>query len=122
MDVCFPVLSESILKCPFLQPLNAISPVGRGHTVVRVQQDPEAPYYEHPQEHQQHPHEGKRCLLLQSQGVRHHVVSAHCSKGVVVVDARHGKPTSSCLISPLMVSGVKKPACYLDRDYMMASD
>lgn len=106
MVVCVPVLSKSVLKCPFLQPLDAISPVGGRHTAVGVQQDPETPYYQQPQEHQQHPHEGKCCLLLQSQRVRHHVVSAHGSKGVVVVDATHGKPPSRCLISPLIGSGI----------------
>ncbi|MEQ2214221.1 hypothetical protein XENOCAPTIV_023749 [Xenoophorus captivus] len=102
----FPSLSEGVLKRPFLQPLDAIGPVGGGHAAVRVQQDPEAAYYQQSQEHQQHPHKSKRCLLLQSQRVRHYVVSAHGSKGVVEVDAAHGKPTSWCLISPQMGSGV----------------
>lgn len=44
-DACVPVLSKGVLKRPFLQPLNAISPVGGGHTAVGVQQDPETPYY-----------------------------------------------------------------------------
>lgn len=101
-----PVLGEGILKRPFLQALYAISPVWWGHAAVGVQQDPEAPDYQQAQEHQEHPHEGKRRLLLQSQRVRHHVVSAHGSKGVVVVDAAHGKATARRLISPLMGSGI----------------
>ena len=98
MDVCVPVLSEGVLKRPLLQPLDAVGPVGGGHAAVGVQQDPETSDDQQPQEHQEHPHEGKRRLLLQSQGVRHHVVSAHGSKGVVVVDAKHGKPASRRLI------------------------
>lgn len=118
--VSVPVLGQGVLKRPFLQALDTISPVWWRHAAVGVQQDPEAPDYQQSQEHQQHPHEGKRCLLLQSQRVRHHVVSAHGSKGVVVVDAAHGKGTARRLISPLMGSGVDRPACYLDRDMTAA--
>lgn len=49
--ICVPVLGKGILKRPFLQPLNAIGPVGGGHAAVGVQQDPETPYYQQPQEH-----------------------------------------------------------------------
>ena len=52
MDVRVPVLSEGVLKRPFLQPLDTVGPVGGRHAAVGVQQDPETPYYEQPQEHQ----------------------------------------------------------------------
>lgn len=52
VDVSVPALSKGVLKRPFLQPLDAISPVGGGHAAVGVQQDPETPHYQQPQEHQ----------------------------------------------------------------------
>lgn len=52
MHVGVPVLSEGVLKRPFLQPLDAVSPVGRRHAAVGVQQDPETPHYQQSQEHQ----------------------------------------------------------------------
>lgn len=52
MDASVPVLSKGVLKRPFLQPLDAISPVGRRHAAVGVQQDPETPNYQQSQEHQ----------------------------------------------------------------------
>lgn len=100
------LLGQGVLERPFLQPLDAVGPVGGGHAAVRVQQDPEAADYQQPQEDQQHPHEGKRRLLLQSQSVRHRLVPVHGSERVVEVQAAHGEATSRSLRSRL--------TCYLD--------
>lgn len=51
-DVSGPVLGQGILKRPFLQALYTVGPVWWRHAAVGVQQDPEAPDYQQPQEHQ----------------------------------------------------------------------
>ena len=85
------VLGQCIFKCPFLQALYPIRPVGGGHATVGVQKDPETPDYEQAQDQQQHPYEGKCCLLLrQDQGVEKHFTVTHSSRGVVIVEATHG--------------------------------
>lgn len=85
------MLGQCVFKCPFLQPLYPVRPVGGGHATVGVEKDPETPDYEQAQDQQQHPYEGKCCLLLrQDQGVEKHFTVTHSSRGVVIVEATHG--------------------------------
>ncbi len=51
--------------------LGVVSPVGRGHAAIRVQQDAEAAHDEQGQEDEEQQHEDERCLLLQCQVGRH---------------------------------------------------
>lgn len=59
------LLSKGMVKLPFLQALQAISP-GRGrHAPVRVQENPEAPDNEDAQENKQQNHKNKCGFLFQ---------------------------------------------------------